>query len=250
MPDTNAPGPWDHPPTPPGGRGRLALWLAAVVGGVVALWLLFRLFPQQHDQWDWSNLIWLVAILAASSTSILAARRFSAKETFRNIAIWVSVAAVLAIGYTYRSELSSVAGRVQNEFSGVSETGPHELTLTRSDDGSFYVYGEVDGTTVKFLIDTGASDIVLSPDDARRAGIDMASLRYERSYETANGRVGGAPVTLGLLTVGPIHLSNVRASVNRAEMRSSLLGLEFLRRLNGFEVHGDRMILRGRGGAR
>lgn len=244
MPDL--PGPWGHDAPPPGGRMRFLLWLAVVAAGALGLWLLFRAYPQSHNDWQWGRIVWLVAILALASTGILAARRFTAREVFRNIAIWIGVVAALAIGYAYREELTSVASRVQTEFAGSSgvQTGEHELTLTKSENGSFYVWGEVNGARVRFLVDTGASDVALSPDDARRAGIDMASLRYERSYETANGQVGGAPITIEYLTVGPIHMAKVPGSVNRAEMRTSLLGLEFLRRLDGFEIRGDRMVLR------
>ena len=112
----------------------------------------------------------------------------------RNIALWVAIAAVLVLGYSYRTELSGMLTRVETEFlpGSAVATAPHEMTLTESDDGNYYVYGEVNGTQVKFLIDTGASDIVLSPEDARRIGIDMTSLDFGHKFETANGVVEGA----------------------------------------------------------
>jgi aspartyl protease family protein len=105
----------------------------------------------------------------------------------------------------------------------------------------------VNGAPVRFIIDTGASDIVLSPSDARRAGVDMASLDFARGYETANGAGRGARVVLKSLQVGQVHAADVEASVNAAPMRASLLGMAFLKRFESIEVRGGRLVLRWRG---
>jgi aspartyl protease family protein len=97
---------------------------------------------------------------------------------------------------------------------------------------------------VRFLVDTGASDIVLSPGDARRAGIEPESLKYDRPYATANGVGYGASVTLDRLEIGAISLSNVRVSVQQAEMGTSLLGMTFLRRLKSYAVQDRKLVLR------
>jgi len=101
----------------------------------------------------------------------------------------------------------------------------------------------VDGEPVRFLVDTGASDVVLSPADARRIGFDPAQMSFTRTYNTANGLVQGAPVRLGAVEVGPIRIEDVRASVNGADMRRSLLGMSFLSRLGGYEVSEDALTL-------
>ncbi len=97
---------------------------------------------------------------------------------------------------------------------------------------------------MRFLIDTGASDIVLAPEDARRIGIDMGALTYSRSYQTANGLGEGAPLRIDSLRMGPIWLTDVPASVNRAPMDTSLLGMSFLRQIGSFEIEGRRMRLK------
>ena len=101
----------------------------------------------------------------------------------------------------------------------------------------------MNGVALRFLVDTGASDVVLGPADARRLGFDVAALDYSRRYRTANGVVFGAPVTLDRVRVGPIALDDVRASVNGAEMARSLLGMSFLGRLKGYEVSDDVLTL-------
>jgi aspartyl protease family protein len=118
------------------------------------------------------------------------------------------------------------------------------MAIMADRDGSFTVYGDVQGTQVKFIVDTGASEIILSPADARRAGIDVERLNFDMPFETANGTVAGARVRLGSLTIGSIHFTDVPVIVNRAEMNGSLLGMTFLRRLDGFEIRGRQLLLR------
>jgi len=110
--------------------------------------------------------------------------------------------------------------------------------------GHFVVTATVNGQPVDFLVDTGASDIVLSPEDAARLGYHPENLSFTRQYTTANGIGRGAPVRLDSLAVGPIVYSGVPASVNEAAMSESLLGMTFLRRLDSYEVRRDVLILR------
>jgi aspartyl protease family protein len=118
--------------------------------------------------------------------------------------------------------------------------------LSESEGGNFYVFGTVNGTPIRFLIDTGASDIVLSPSDARLIGIPTENLDYSRIYGTANGVGHGAMATVSRLTVGPISFSDVPVSINQAPMDSSLLGMTFLRRLKSFSIRNHRLYLRWR----
>ena len=112
-----------------------------------------------------------------------------------------------------------------------------------ADDGQFHIRAEVGGVPVSFILDTGASDVMLTPAHARRLGFDPASLAYTRRYETANGTVEGAPVTLPAVDIGLIHLAEVAASVSQAEGGSSLLGMSFLGRLSSFHIEGQKLTL-------
>lgn len=94
------------------------------------------------------------------------------------------------------------------------------------------------------MIDTGASSIVLSPDDARRAGIDVDSLDYSLLSETAHGTGFGASVLIDRLVVGGIELDNIRVEVNKSPMSSSLLGMAFLKHLDYFGMRDGRLVLR------
>lgn len=242
-------GPWEPPPERgrPGFPTGVLLWLALLLAIGIAIWLLADIFPGQVSSGeDQVDLVRLIALLALVSSGLLAARRINFGEVVRNIAIWTGAAAILIIGYTYQDELVSIGARVGAElFPSQPVTTPGgELKLTQGPDGHFYAMGSANGAPLRFMIDTGASEIVLNPSDAQRIGIELSTLRYTRLYQTANGMGRGAPYVLDRLAIGPIEFRDVAVSINEAEMSTSLLGMSFLDRLSAFEIQGRRLILR------
>ena len=240
--------PWsdEEPPTEPSGS-RMIVWLAVLALLGLGVWWLSSLFPGQlNSDWEQGRLIWLMTLLAAISAGAVFARRINVKETVRNILIWAAIAVMLLIAVSFRDEIENVAMRVRSELvpGYALETGEHEMVLTESDGGNYYIVGEANGVRMRFLIDTGASDTVLSPADAASLGIDVKALDFSRVYSTANGLGRGAPYTLDSLSVGPISISPMPVSINGAEMGSSLLGMTFLRRFRSFEIQGRRLVLR------
>jgi clan AA aspartic protease (TIGR02281 family) len=121
---------------------------------------------------------------------------------------------------------------------------PLEMIIPAGAHGHFLVEAVVEGTPLAFVVDTGASDVVLTPADAKRLGFRADELRFTRRYQTANGVVAAAPVTLRELRIGQFSAFDVEASVNGAPLAVSLLGMSFLRQLRGYEVDNDRLILR------
>jgi len=251
------PGPWGgpHDPPPPAPPRRLrisrgaVLWLLLLVIAAVAFWVMTSISPGELKGLDWPEALQLFGLLALVSTGLLATRRIDLGRTVRQASIWVAIVLVLLIGYSYRVELSGVAERVRGALlpAYATQTGPRSIALQRSDGGGFFVVGQANGQPVRFAIDTGASDIVLSPDDARRIGVDPESLSYSAPSETANGVGYSAPFVLHSLAVGPIRLTDVRVSVNRTPMTVSLLGMSFLKQLDSFEMKGDQLFLKGKG---
>ena len=118
------------------------------------------------------------------------------------------------------------------------------MTIRRRRNGHFNLTADVDGQSVRFLVDTGATRVALSPRDARAIGFDLDRLTYSIRAWTANGSTFVAPVSLGTIAAGPITVQNVEATVSRQGLGQSLLGLSFLYRLSGYEVRGDTMILK------
>jgi aspartyl protease family protein len=96
------------------------------------------------------------------------------------------------------------------------------------------------------LVDTGATTVVLKPADAERAGIDLSTLAYTMPVDTANGTTFAAPVRLKSLSVGPIEVRDIEALVAApGNLKESLLGMSFLKRLRSYEFSGDYLTLRG-----
>ncbi len=240
------PGPWDDP----GGGGRRRgsgwSWLALLAAVVALIGFLAWRFPDALAGEDgWMRMVYLVGLLALVASGVVAGRRLRLGDTVKQAAAWVGVALVLVVGYSYRFELTALGARVLGEimpFRGV-ETGTGEVAFRAGMDGQFHVEALVDGVNLRFLVDTGASEVVLSRADARRLGFDVDGLAYTRLYSTANGTVRGAPVRLREIVLGPIRLTDVVASVNEVPMAGSLLGMTFLGRLDGYEVRDDTLTL-------
>lgn len=117
------------------------------------------------------------------------------------------------------------------------------VVLERSSDGHFYADVMLNGATVRMLVDTGASGVALSRDDARSAGIATSIGMPEVVGEGADGAVHGEVVTIDRIALGGASASGVQAVVlNSGSM--SLLGQNFLRQFDSVEIKDDRMVLR------
>ena len=251
MPETH--GPWSLPPAPkpPQAPRRLPIglivWLGLLAAAAIAFVTLTTLFPGQLTGVDQTDALYALALLALVSSGLVYARRLRFGEAARNLAIWFAIGATLLVGYSFRAELAGVFNRVRGEvIPGYAvPTSNRSLVVTASDDGHFYVIGQVNGAPVRFIVDTGSSGVVLSPADAQRAGIDLAVLRFSSPGETANGVGYDAPTKVASLQVGPLRLTNVAVEVNKTPMSASLLGMSFLRQAD-ISTHGDQMTLRWR----
>jgi len=249
-------GPWSSLPPPPKpapprapapGRLRRGLMMLAIIAvcGLLVLWLSSR-FPSQagDDRWSSAGInIGFVALIGAS----LLSQRLKLGQVVRYVAIWGVIGGVLGLGFVYRQDATEAFYRVRSALipGYAVPTGPNTVVLTESQGGGYEAVAQVNGQPVTFVVDTGASEIVLSPADAQRLGADPGALKFEHHYETANGVGLGADWKVQSLAVGPIRLSDVAVSVNQTPMSRSLLGMTFLRRLESFEFKGDQLILRG-----
>ena len=104
------------------------------------------------------------------------------------------------------------------------------------------VTAAVNGTPIRFIVDTGATWVSLTRQDALRAGV-AANLNYSLPMQTANGIAKAAPVTLAAVRIGQLEVDGVEATVMPEDIGISLLGQSFLKRLQGYEMHGDVLTL-------
>jgi clan AA aspartic protease (TIGR02281 family) len=119
-----------------------------------------------------------------------------------------------------------------------------EQVIEAGDHGHFLVDALVNGRPITFLVDTGASHVVLNAMDAGRIGLGNGRLRYSHRFSSANGTVRAAPVTLRELRIGQLQLHDLDAFVNEGPLDISLLCMSFLHRLEGYEVRRGRLLLR------
>ncbi len=125
-----------------------------------------------------------------------------------------------------------------------SSAGGYEMTIPAGANGHFFVNAVANGRSVRFLVDTGASGIMLTEADAKRVGLQPASLTYSLRVQTANGEIAAARTNVREIRIGDLVVNDMEVWITRAPMNISLLGMTFLRRLASYEARSDRLILR------
>ncbi len=168
----------------------------------------------------------------------------------RAIVVWAGIFLLMIGGYQYRYELQDVASRLTaglipgSPISVSDADGRIAVALERRRDGHFLARGSVNGAPVTMLVDTGASSTVLTIDDARRAGIDPSSLSFTVPITTANGPASAASAFVEEIAVGDISRRGMQVLVAAPSMlETSLLGMNFIGSLSGFNMRGDRLTL-------
>jgi aspartyl protease family protein len=228
---------------------RRFLWFLLAVVTVV----MFVLVVQQDDgaiaglsRLDISSLGVKIIIVVFLGALVLALFRERFTQALESALIWAVIALLLAVGYTYRFELREVGDRILAELvPGHAATRGRVVEVSRSASGNFAIQTQVNGARIAMVLDTGASSVVLTQAAAKAAGLPLEVLSYSVTVDTANGRTRAAPVTLDTIAVGGIVERAVPALIaQRGTLRTNLLGMSFLNRLQGWEVRGDRLVLR------
>ncbi|MEL6120284.1 MAG: TIGR02281 family clan AA aspartic protease [Pseudomonadota bacterium] len=190
------------------------------------------------DDFDFARLTYLVVLGSAVVFWFFAVNRGSMNKVLQQAMIWgfLFIGVIAAHGLWDDVRRSSVPQQMVS-----IEGGQIELPL--SSDGHYYLTADVNGAFIDFVVDTGATDIVLSEADARRAGFTPSELDYIGRAQTANGEVRIAPVRIDRFAVGGIEDVGVRAVVNEGDLDGSLLGMSYLQRFNSVEISGGRLVL-------
>lgn len=190
------------------------------------------------DGYDLGRLTYLALLGGALLLWFFTQNRQSLGKTLQMVMAWVFIfIGVIAVVGLWDDIRSTVGTTPQLAVAG------DVIEVPRSFDGHYYLPMLVNGKPVTFLVDTGASQIVLSPRDAKRVGIDPDSLNFVGRAATANGLVRTAPVRLDSLELGPIADRNVSAWVNEGDMDRSLLGMDYLQHFSNIQFADGRMIL-------
>ncbi len=226
-------------------RNSLILILVVIVFISFIGGLIWRFPDVWHGQESRMHLVYFLVLLAYLGLSLFS-RQLNLSKAVQYFGIWLGVLIVVLGIYSYRESLLDFGNRIWQElvpFQGQS-IAAGEIHFRMSANNHFVVEARVNGQPVRFMVDTGASRVVLSQHDAQRIGIKLEKLQFNQLTSTANGQTFSAPIRLKKIQVGDIVLHNVPGSVNASHLDQSLLGMSFLSRLRGYEVRGDVLILK------
>jgi aspartyl protease family protein len=184
---------------------------------------------------DLGRLAYLALLLAAVGGWVIVEFRSRLGEAARMALAWGLIFLGVAAGYGLWHDLRR---DIRPEQTALSD----RIEIPRAEDGHYYLRLQVNGRDVEFMADTGATNIVLSPEDAKTIGVDMANLAYLGQADTANGVVRTARVRLETVTLGPFEDRDIAAYVNEAAMQGSLLGMDYLGQFS-IQITGDKMVL-------
>jgi aspartyl protease family protein len=181
-----------------------------------------------------ARLAYLVLLLVVIGGAMLFELSGRGGRALRQVMLWLVLFAGLGLAADWWMTRTSPQQQV---FDG----GRIEVPAGRG--GHFHLTALLNGTEVRFVVDTGATSVALAPEDARRIGIDTDRLAYTGIAVTANGRVPTAQVTIRDFAIGDIADRNVRAVVIDGDLSVSLLGMSYLRRFARVSFEGDMLVL-------
>jgi aspartyl protease family protein len=224
----------------------LVLLLMAVAVGVLALNDGGRIAGLRDDDFGRAAYAGIFGLVLAAG--LFGAFRGNLAGAVKGLLTWALAFAVLVAVYSFRQEFREIGDRILSELIPghvitVAGDGT-QVRVLRADDAHFHVDAVVNGKSVSFLVDTGASLVALDRGTAEGVGIDVASLGFTTRVMTANGPARAAPVKLAYIKIGDIVRENVQAAVMDSDGDGlSLLGMSFLGTLSSFDFRGERLTL-------
>ncbi|WP_417684433.1 TIGR02281 family clan AA aspartic protease [Roseibium sp.] len=224
----------------------LGLVITAVLGGIAYNCFGSREVPESFDLDNTGPRVVALSILAFVFMASLVFGQPKVRDILKGTLFWGGLLVLLVTGYTFRHDLVQGGYRVLGALApGLAVDQPDGTILVVKDvSGHFALEARVNGANTRFMLDTGASTVVLTYEDALRAGFEAEDLSFSIPVQTANGRALVAPVRIDMLSINELRLSEVRAFVAReGALDTSLFGMSALDRLSSWRIEGDRLIL-------
>ncbi|MBK5926261.1 retropepsin-like aspartic protease family protein [Rhodobaculum claviforme] len=184
------------------------------------------------------RLIYLMLLGVVLLSYLLVSNRARLGAMLRGALLWGLIFLGVAVGAMLWQDVRGDMGLTR-----AVSFGDGRVEVPRDGSGHFFATLQVQGVPVRFIVDTGATDVVLARSDALRLGLDPDHLVYSGQARTANGTVRTARITLDEVTLGDFTDRGLRAWVNEGEMDYSLLGMGYLERFERVEISRDRLIL-------
>lgn len=193
---------------------------------------------------DTASLIYSLLLLVLVGSALIS-RSLPIGQTIKMALGWVGIFAVIFLLVSFRPEMKMIWERVTGElgFGGKPAISGAPTTLRKAEDGHFWVNAQVNGTPVRFMVDSGASFTALSTDAARSAGVKPDAMAMKVVLETANGIVEADRATAATLQVGSLVMKDHAVVVSSSFGETNVLGMNFLSALESWRVEGSNMIL-------
>ena len=184
-----------------------------------------------------ADAIYLSLLGGALLLTYVLASRTNIGQMLQQMGIWILIfmGAIAVIGIL--PEIQSTVTPRQSVVDGTT------IVLPRSRDGHYYLTLNINNVPVQFVVDTGATQVVLTQKDAKRIGLNPLTLSYLGIANTANGTVRTAAVLLETVSLGTMKDTRVRAVVNDGQMNGSLLGMTYLNRFDSITIKNGEFIL-------
>jgi len=194
---------------------------------------------------DLPHIVYSLILLAFLGSSFFLKSNQKSKK-IKQLLVWFIIIFVILILYSYRDIFSGFQNRIAGELNPTKAivSQNNVIEIRKADDNHFYIQLKINNKNILFLIDTGASDITLSLRDAKRIGVNINKLKFNKPYMTANGMIYGAPIKINKVKISSLEFRDIYMSVNKEKMNTSLLGMSFLNRFSEYQIIGDKLFLK------
>lgn len=192
------------------------------------------------------SIIISIVVLTMLIAGIISRKDIALRQVFKYCILWLILGLFVIALYSYRFEFSDFKQRMMssiNPSKPILDKENKQIIIKISDDGHYYLQALVNGQKITFMIDTGASSVAISQDDAKTIGIDTKKLNYNQRYQTANGISFGASVNLESIDIDGYKISNVKASVTPNLVGASLFGMSALKKFSSYQFSQDTLTL-------
>ena len=206
------------------------------------LYMLSTVNPAVFSKEDSSyNLVYASLFTIFAICGVLTNGRIAALKNLSQFAVWVVLIFIMVGLYGFRFQLENFYNVAMLNLmpSRVSIAQDGSVQIAKSNNGHYMVTANVNNVPIYFLIDTGATDVSLTMNDAKKIGIDTSNLVFNQATNTANGINYAAQIVISSIKIGNIEISRIKGNVIREGLDTSLLGMSFLNKLTSYSFQND-----------
>jgi len=192
---------------------------------------------------DTSSLVYCLIVLMIVASGLFA-RKLPLGQTMKYVLAWIGIFALGFVLFSFRGEAGAIWQRITADLNpSAPRTQDGTVRVTKGEYGHFYVDSKINGRSIKFLIDSGATQTALSVGAAQTGGVEVSQSGFPVSIDTANGSTTAQRARIARLSVGPIMREDFPVLVSESFGNVNLLGMDFLSSLKGWRVEGNTMVL-------